>query len=363
LSWTRSLKNQLYAVVRAYGAKGTLLPYATLVSLAEASDMDDLVNRLKTTIYRTVLNDVKPPYKASTLEFAFRKHLIRLHHLFLTTAESDKILWEYFNKYLAFNIKLILKSIVLEQSFEQARELLDLEAETLVGRRDLVARLLSAKSLPEAAQLLKGELFGPEVQLVSEIYPEQQDLQVIDLVIDRQVYRRLANLHAKSFKSKRDLLTGHARSLHKMVSMDVDSYNVLAILRGKQLGLSLQRLQQLVVEPMFNLVRDDIEKMIRASSIDEALEVLRHTQYGRMISLEGEDPVKNLEETFASQVLEQARRTFVWNEMSPAVMLATIKLKEDEVRRLSAIAFGVEQKLGSRIIIDKALRGLPTGQR
>jgi hypothetical protein len=40
---------------------------------------------------------------------------------------------------------------------------------------------------------------------------------------------------------------------------------------------------------------------------------------------------------------------------SYSTMIASVKLKTFEVRKLGAIAFGVEQKVGSKIIIPRLL--------
>jgi V/A-type H+/Na+-transporting ATPase subunit C len=69
----------------------------------------------------------------------------------------------------------------------------------------------------------------------------------------------------------------------KVVSTDIDSYNVLAILRGKFWNLSTNDINDLIVTTTSKVTRDTLQKMINAEKISDAIGELSNTVYDGII--------------------------------------------------------------------------------
>ena len=69
-------------IAKAYYNKGVLLSGATLEELLSAKGLDELVLRLKGTVYSPYVSKLRPPYDSKSLELLFREHLADLHHCY-----------------------------------------------------------------------------------------------------------------------------------------------------------------------------------------------------------------------------------------------------------------------------------------
>ena len=133
----------------------------------------------------------------------------------------------------------------------------------------------------------------------------------------------------------------------KIASTDVDSYNILSILRGKFWGLSPVAINELIISTTSKVPRDTLQKMINIEKISEAVGELANTVYKDIIPQAGGtndiDLIMQLEAGFESLSLKRVVSSFR-SMFSVGIMLAALKLVMLEVRNLSAIASGIEQK-------------------
>jgi len=56
-------KNNVYASVKAYSKRGKLLTKADFQTLAESRNLEELMTRIKNTVYADSVADVQKPYK------------------------------------------------------------------------------------------------------------------------------------------------------------------------------------------------------------------------------------------------------------------------------------------------------------
>jgi len=54
--------NNVYASVKTYSKKGKLLKKADFQTLAESRDLDELITRIKNTIYGGSVSEIQKPY-------------------------------------------------------------------------------------------------------------------------------------------------------------------------------------------------------------------------------------------------------------------------------------------------------------
>jgi len=340
--------SKLYAVVRSYALRGKLLSYKALTELTQSLNLDDLINKLKVISYREALDSLEPPYTARSIEKTLNTHLATLH-ISLARASGSKLLFTYYKRYRATNIKAIVRALIMNKGFDEIKELVNLDVEALVGRRDVVAKLMQARSLDECVQLLTGDEFYEELRTLQRLLKTTQitDPQLIDIIIERAVVRDIA---ATLFEEGEEAYI-------ELAGFDIDTYNILAILRGKALALPQQRLRELIVRPMYKLDETIISNMIASSSVEEALRLLRDTPYGVVLGRASQDisNLESIEGVLREELLRRALLTFTWRTLNEACLLAIILLKREEIRIISGIAWALQEGVPNKIVVDTLL--------
>ncbi|MEM3095106.1 MAG: V-type ATPase subunit [Nitrososphaera sp.] len=343
-----SMPNKIFGTVLAHSLRGKMLSKTELQTLAESRDIDELVTRMKNTVYLDALAKLTKPYTAEKVESALREHLVNQHAKIVNIANGSAILSAYFVKYITWNLKIILKGKAMGRTYEELLPKVNLRAEELVGRRDLVVKALVAKDFDEAVNSLAGSEFGEDARKAAQAYKEKGDVRVFDTFLDHAFYKSLDR--AVVFESK-------LQDTNKVAGVDVDSYNVLAVLRGKFWGLSANEVNDLIVTTG-KVSRDVLQRMINTEKIQEAIGELAGTAYKELIPRSAAndiDAIMQLEVAFEKESLKRIMNSFR-TVFTVANLLASIKLMAFEIRNLAAIAAGVEQKIPSDKILASLVR-------
>jgi len=344
-----SMPGKIFGTVLSHGMKGRLLTKNELQTLAEARDIEELVTRMKNTVYLDVLTKLTKPYSAEKIEGALRENLVNNHVKMVSIAGGSGVLNAYFEKYITWNLKLILKGKALGKSYEELVPKINLRAEELVGRRDIIVKALVAKNLEEAVAALAGSEFGEDAAKAAAAYKDKGDLRIFDIYIDHVFYRDLGR--ALTIESQ-------SPEVKNIVSVDIDSYNILAVLRGKYWNLSQNDIDDLIVATTSKVPRDTLQKMINIEKVSEAMTELGNTVYKDIIPQTATDDINaimQLEASFESLELKKVISSFR-TMFSVGIMVAALKLMMIEVRNLAAIAAGVEQKVPTETIMANLVK-------
>jgi V/A-type H+-transporting ATPase subunit C len=141
-----------------------------------------------------------------------------------------------------------------------------------------------------------------------------------------------------------------------MVALDLDAYNVLAVLRSKLWGLTESEIQELLVAPAGRVSISLLSTMAGSDSVTDAVKLLESTYTFEIQGAQNEEELIDIvEDGFLKQQKETATRAFVWQGLGPGTMLALIKLMEFEVSNLAAIAIGVEARMEPKKILSKLM--------
>jgi V/A-type H+/Na+-transporting ATPase subunit C len=343
------MPGKIFGTVLSHGMKGRMLSKNELQTLAEARDIEELVTRMKNTVYLDVLSKLTKPYTAEKIEGALRENLVNNHVKMVSIAGGSGVLNAYFVKYITWNLKLILKGKALGKSYEELVPKINLRAEELVGRRDTVVKALVAKNLEEAVAALAGSEFGEDAAKATAAYKDKGDLRLFDIYIDHVFYRDLGR--ALTIESQ-------SPEVKSIVSVDIDSYNILAVLRGKYWSLSQNDIDELVVATTSKVPRDTLQKMINIEKVSEAITELGNTVYKDIIPQSATDDISaimELEASFESLQLKKVVGSFR-TMFSVGIMVGALKLMMLEVRNLAAIASGVEQKVPAESIMTNLVK-------
>lgn len=343
------MPNKIFGTVLAHSVRGRMLSRTELQTLAESRDIEELVTRMKNTVYLDALAKLTKPYTAETVEGALLEHLVNQHAKIVSIANGSAILNAYFVKYIILNLKIILKGKAMNKTYEELLPKVNMRAEELVGRRDLAVKALVAKDFDEAVNSLAGSEFGEDARKAAQAYKEKGDIRVFDTYLDHAFYKSLDK--AVAFESK-------LQDEQKLIGVDIDSYNILSVLRGKYWGLSPNEVNDLIVTTTSKVPKDVLQRMINTEKIQEAIGELASTIYKELIprtAANDIDAIMQLESAFQKESLRRTMNSFR-TVFTVANMLASIKLMSYEIKNLAAIAAGVEQKISTDKIMASLIR-------
>lgn len=335
----------VYASVKAYSKKGKLLTKADFQTLAESRDLEELMTRIKNTVYGDAVSDVQKPFTSQSIESALRSKLADIHHSIAKTSGNSGVLDAYYMKFIVSNLKLILKGKALGKIQEDIETHVNLHAEELIKQRDVVVKALVAKDFEEAVASLNSVQFGEEIAKAAALYNEKKNVQIIDTYFDKILYQHLSGA-MKNFSDK---------EATKIVAMDIDFYNILSVIRGKFWGLQEDQIQDLIISTS-PPARELLGRMMAAGTVRDAFNELSTTKYKELVpQVENElDSIAEFERAFEMMIYRTSLRSFA-KMFSFATVVGITKLTTFEVRNLAAIAFAVEQKIPTETTMSKLI--------
>lgn len=335
----------VYASVKAYSKKGKLLTKADFQTLAESRDLEELMTRIKNTVYGDAVSDVQKPFTSQSIESALRSKLADIHHSIAKTSGNSGVLDAYYMKFIVSNLKLILKGKALGKVQEDIETHVNLHAEELIKQRDVVVKALVAKDFEEAVASLNSVQFGEEIAKAAALYNEKKNVQIIDTYFDKILYQHLSGA-MKNFSDK---------EATKLVAMDIDFYNILSVIRGKFWGLQEDQIQDLIISTS-PPARELLGRMMAAGTVRDAFNELSTTKYKELVpQVENElDSIAEFERAFEMMIYRTSLRSFA-KMFSFATVVGITKLTTFEVRNLAAIAFAVEQKIPTETTMSKLI--------
>ena len=335
----------VYASVKAYSKRGKLLTKADFQTLAESRDLEELMTRIKNTVYGDAVADVQKPYTSQSIEAALRSQLADMHYSIAKTSGNSGVLDAYYMKFIVSNLKLILKGKVLGKTQEEIESHVNLHAEELIKQRDVIVKALVAKDLEEAVASLNSIEFGEEIAKAAALYNEKKNLQVFDTYFDKILFQHLAGA-MKNYADK---------DATKIVAMDIDFYNILSVIRGKFWGLQEDQIQDLIISTS-PPARELLGRMMSAATIRDAFNELGSTKYKDLVpQVENElDAIAEFERAFEMAIYQASLRSFT-KMFSFATIVGITKLTSFEIRNLAAIAFAIEQKISTEVTMSKLI--------
>ena len=247
-------------------------------------------------------------------------------------------------KFIISNLKQILKGKVLGKSQEEIETHINLHAEELIKQRDIVIKALVAKDLEETVANLNQTEFGEDIAKAAALYADKKSLQIFDTYFDKILMSRLV----KALKSG-DI------DASKLVSMDIDFYNILSVIRGKFWGLDEQQIQDLIIIQS-PAAKELLLRMMSVGTIRDAFNELSNTKYRDLIpQSENElDSIAEFERSFELAIYQSSLNSFT-KMFSLATTVGITKLTAFEVRNLAAIGYAVEQKIPTETTMSKLI--------
>lgn len=341
--------SSVYSIARSYALRGMLLEYTTYEDLSNSRNLREVIDRLRTTIYGNLLAEPPTPLNAENLERTFQSNLIDVEYSLIEYVPKAEFLEAYFLRHLYRNIKTILKARASGISYEEISRKINLRAEEHLKVRDLVVKALAEKELESSVEALRGTPMYKDLQNALGVYLKEKDPLVFETSLDRSFYEQLLNSIKKMKRDER-------KPLLSLLAYEVDGYLITAALRSKIWNLTPAETRRFMLPSGVRVDGKKIEKIVQATSPEEIFEELRDTEYEDFLKVIDASnllgAIISIESWFKEEIIKKARKTFLQDIFKLAVIYSFIKLKEVEVRNLSAIAFGIEYGLTPSQILE-----------
>jgi len=339
------LDDVTYSATKAYSYRGGIIDAQAITSLTESSDLDELVTKLKATPYNAAVSRISTPYSARKIEKACYEHVSDIHCKLMKTSPGGELLSAYYLKHIARNLKIILKCKALGKSETELEEYVDLYTEELIGRRDLLVKVMTADTLQDAVDSLSGSEFYKDIITALKMYNDNPQINIFDVYIDKAYHTQLVNTYTK--------LDTISIKLRPIISHYIDSYNVISVLRAKQWNFDTEQIKEILIKPTFDIKLKKLNQMALTDDVETAMKMLESTSFRRFIPTSFDnlaDAISLLDSNIKNYEYHKFNKVFVWNAFTELVSLALIRIKEFEAANIATISFGIENNIETKII-------------
>ncbi|MCS7126350.1 MAG: V-type ATPase subunit [Aigarchaeota archaeon] len=339
----------LYSIARSYALRGMLLEFSQYEDLARSKNLEEIIDRLRPTVYGETLTEIPKPLNSENLEKLFERNLIDIEYSLIRYIPKARFLETYFLRHVYKNLKIVLKSKTQTTVSEELYSKMNLRAEEHLKIRDLVVKVLAEKDLESSIKALEGTPMYKDLVFALELYNKEKDPLIFDTSLDRSFYEQILQALRKMKKDERP-------PLQRLIAYEIDSYIITTALRSRFWNLTPAETRRFMISSGIKLNSSKVENLVKATKVDEVLRELEDTDYQRIVKML--DPsqilktIIDVENWFKEELIKEVGRTFLKNIFKQAVVYSFIKLKELEVRNLSAISFGVEYGLSSSEILE-----------
>ncbi|MDF1542681.1 MAG: ATP synthase A1 subunit C [Anaerosomatales bacterium] len=334
-----SPKDYGYANARIRGMRSRLLSRTFLDGLIAEQSVQHLVQEMDGTEYTSDLEDALiHGIDATSVDAALRNNMVHTFQKIMSflNAEAEYLVTTLLGRWDIFNLKTILRAKHMHLPLDElkdgllpAGQLTPVDLEALAAADDVrtVVDIAVTWGLPMASALREGHAE----------FMRTGELASLELALDRYYSE-----WAKARLSRRG---ANMRMARKVLATQVDVANLVMVLRLQSADIETIDVDQYFLEGGADITRELYMVLSKMSDIDEVLERLRGTPYGRALD---EVSIKYLEQNSIS-VFERAledlfmRRTLGIAKGDPlgiGVAVSYLWAKQNEITNLRIIVKG-----------------------
>jgi len=325
-------------VVKAGVERSYLIDKKTLHSLAECRSSEELISRLKGSIYRNALRSIGNS-SAEELQYIFKEELIRLYRRMLSFSpeEIQSFLRDYVSRFEIENLKALLKGKNVGIPQRTLVKRIHLSVEEIFGRRDLFTQAIKDKDVKSVIERFRETEYGPILLEGIQKYEETGSTKFFDFSLDRAYYENLLDSLGAIPQVDREMVS-------PFVGAKVDVFNIVTILRSKFLGYPPHSIYRMVTHRFYKLTESQIRSLISSESINSALNMIKKGFYGIFLLTPGEfeEVLINFERAVKSSGLADLEKKRIVDPFTIASPLSVIVRKEVEVENLTRISSAIE---------------------
>ena len=319
--------------------RGALLSEAKLKTLTETKNLSEFASQLRDTSYQEKIAKIRAPYSSRKLERVFQESLIEAY--IKITKNSPRTVTPYLKTYLSRleveNVKALVKCVYAELNLEEKLAKIYLQVEDFLKNRQVFEEAAKAVDLKQLINAWKKTEYSSALNLGFKRYGENGSTMFFDILLDKEFFEKLFEKYQRlSKKEKRHALF--------YASMEIDSFALLMLLRGKALNYDAAWLRVAIPRSNFNLSQETLDALITATDYESTLNIVLKSHYGRFFvkAQTPEETIANAQKEFRKALVKHAVENRVTETFNIGAPLGFMVQKEAETHNLAAISLGVE---------------------
>ncbi len=329
-------------LVKIGAERGKLLNENKIKALTETRNITEFTTQLHESSYQQQIAKVSPLLTSKKLERAFTENLIETYIKIIKNSpkNSKTFLRLYLLRFEIENIKVLIKAAYAKLSFEQKIDKIYISFEEFFKHRDIIEETARGSDLRQTVKTLKGTEYASALKMGLGSYETDGSTARFDVLLDKYFYEELYYAYQNLPRKEKP----HA---YHYVSMEIDGFVLLTLLRGKALHYKPEWLRLAVPTKKLILSEETVEAIVTATDFDSALKIVLESHYAQFFvkTQSSEEVIAKAKKGFDKALFVQAKQSRFTEIFNVGMVLAFLIQKEVEVHNLIAVSLGVEATL------------------
>lgn len=338
----RGTSHYALAVALTGALKSFILTPSQYEAMLRIKDPYKILTMLEETVYKQAVSEVLD--KTFNIENIERALLIHYYDIFrkvlsATPAYVKPLLNVILERHELTCLKTLIKLLAQNVDPEEAFRII-----VPVGRynENVCKIILSTKDISLIIDFLDDELKGIVSSLFHILLSKKIGLTApLETAMDRYAMTHVWNEVQK--------LKGYDRKIAEyLIGVEIDAMNIMTVLRIKNVGVDIANIGNFIIPVYYKIPNDTLIKMYVAPSIPKAIDILMGSYYGKVILLDKEKTLFELETSLKRHIAKESAKVFQGDRFHVGILIGFLNLKFYEVNDLITI-------------INGKVRGIPEG--
>ena len=329
--------------------RGLLLSEIKLKSLAGTRSTAEFAAQLQGTVYQERISKLPLPLNSRRLERVFQESLIDAYMKIIKNSPISlaAYLKMHLDRIELETLKALVKGVYAQLSFEEKLAEIYLNMESFLKNRGLFEEAAKATDLKQLVNTFKETEYFPRLNLGLRRYEENGSTMFFDVLLDKEFHEKLCRGYESLPRKERPRAFFYS-------SMEVDTFLILMLLRGKALDYDPQWLRMATPKCNFNLSNETVDALMMAADYKSAVSIVLKSNYGKFFANAPtpEETIAKAQKGFRRAVFRHAVENRITDTFNIGAPLGFMVLKEAETRNLSAISLGVEKAMKPEEILS-----------
>ena len=322
--------------------RGTFLSEAKLKTLTEAKNLSEFASQFKDTSYQERIAKIRLPFTNRKLERAFQESLVETYIKIIKN--SPKTVTPYLQMYISSieveNLKTLVKSVYTELDPEEKLAKMYLLVENFLKNQPVFEESAKAANLKQLVKTFKKTEYSAALNLGLKKYEEKGSTMFFDILLDKEFFEKLFEKYQRLPKKEK-------RHAFFYASVEIDSFILLMLLRGKALNYDATWLRVTIPRSSIKLSQETFDALIAAPDYESALNIVLKSHYGKFFikAQTPEGTIANAQKEFRKALLKHAVKNRVAETFNIGAPLGFMVQKEAEANNLAKISLGVQAEM------------------
>ncbi len=332
-------KDYGYGNARVRGMRSRLLDAPFMDQLIECQDIGQMIQALSSTPYASELEEVLIQGRtAAMIDEALKNNMVRTYRKVLgfLNAEARELVVTLLGRWDLFNVKTVIRGAHLHIGVEEVRESLLPAGELSIVELDALAKLGEVKAVVDTLATW-GVPYAPALRKGYMEFMRSGELSRLELEIDT---------YFAGWASKRLVKKGENSELARNVlAVQVDITNLVTMFRLQKADIENVDVTAYFLPGGADVRYDLFLELAQMSDIDEVLDRLRSTRYGKALEdvavayLES-NSIAVFERALEDYLVRKALAAGVGDPLGVGVIIAYLWAKQNEITNLRIIVKG-----------------------